>query len=59
VGGVRRTAPARIARPAVDGLDIVRHNVVIVRDGEHLSLRIAATIDAVHAVSTGLSPSDT
>jgi DNA-binding transcriptional LysR family regulator len=42
---------AKLARIPIDGLDTVRHNVVIVRDGEHLSPRIAAAIAAVRAVS--------
>ncbi|GAB2808249.1 hypothetical protein GCM10027176_11610 [Actinoallomurus bryophytorum] len=42
---------AKLARIPVDGLDTVRHNVVIVRDGEHLSPRMAAVIDAVRAIS--------
>jgi DNA-binding transcriptional LysR family regulator len=42
---------AKLARLPIDGLDTVRHSVVIVRDGEHLSPRIAAAIAAVCAVS--------
>jgi len=42
---------AKLARLPIDGLDTVRHSVVIVRDGEHLSPRIAAAIAAVRAVS--------
>jgi DNA-binding transcriptional LysR family regulator len=42
---------AKLGRIPIDGLDTVRHNVVIVRDGEHLSPRIAAAIAAVRAVS--------
>jgi DNA-binding transcriptional LysR family regulator len=42
---------AKLARIPIDGLDTVRHSVVIVRDGEHLSPRIAAAIAAVRAVS--------
>jgi DNA-binding transcriptional LysR family regulator len=45
---------AKLARIPIDGLDTVRHNVVIVRDGEHLSPRIAAAIAAVRAVSSEL-----
>jgi DNA-binding transcriptional LysR family regulator len=42
---------AKLARIPIDGLDTLRHNVVIVRDGEHLSPRIAAAIAALRAVS--------
>jgi DNA-binding transcriptional LysR family regulator len=42
---------AKLARIPVEGLDTLRHNVVIVRDGEHLSPRIAAAITALRAVS--------
>ncbi|UQX86948.1 LysR family transcriptional regulator [Jatrophihabitans telluris] len=41
----------RIARIPMSNLDTVRHSVLIVRDGEHLSPRIAAAIAAVRAVS--------
>jgi DNA-binding transcriptional LysR family regulator len=49
---------AKLARLPIDGLDTVRHNVVIVRDGEHLSPRIAAAIAAVRAVSAELPVTD-
>jgi DNA-binding transcriptional LysR family regulator len=42
----------RVSRIPVAGLDTVRHSVVIVRDGEQESPRIAAAIEAVRAVST-------
>jgi DNA-binding transcriptional LysR family regulator len=40
-----------IARIPIVGVDTVRHSVLIVRDGEHLSPRLAAAIAAVRAVS--------
>jgi DNA-binding transcriptional LysR family regulator len=40
-----------VARIPIAGLDTVRHSVLIVRDGEHLSPRIAAAIAAVRAIS--------
>ncbi|MDT4997465.1 MAG: hypothetical protein QOD45_1533 [Pseudonocardiales bacterium] len=40
-----------VARIPIVGLDTVRHNVLIVRDGEQLSPRIAAAITEVRAVS--------
>jgi DNA-binding transcriptional LysR family regulator len=49
---------AKLARLPIDGLDTVRHSVVIVRDGEHLSPRIAAAIAAVRAVSAELPATD-
>jgi DNA-binding transcriptional LysR family regulator len=49
---------AKIARLPIDGLDTVRHNVVIVRDGEHLSPRIAAVVAAVRALSAQLLTTD-
>jgi DNA-binding transcriptional LysR family regulator len=48
----------KIARLPIDGLDIVRHYVVIVRDGEHLSPRIAAVVAAVRALSAQLLTTD-
>jgi DNA-binding transcriptional LysR family regulator len=42
---------AKLVRIPIDGLDTLRHSVVIVRDGEHLYPRIAAAIAAVRAVS--------
>jgi DNA-binding transcriptional LysR family regulator len=44
-------AEAKLVRIPIDGLDTLRHSVVIVRDGEHLYPRIAAAIAAVRAVS--------
>jgi DNA-binding transcriptional LysR family regulator len=49
---------AKLARIPIDGLDTLRHNVVIVRDGEHLSPRIAAAIAALRAVSAELPATD-
>jgi DNA-binding transcriptional LysR family regulator len=46
---------ASVAKLALDGIDTVRHNVLIARDGEHLSPRIAATVAAVRATSADLS----
>jgi DNA-binding transcriptional LysR family regulator len=43
---------AKLVRIPIDGLDTLRHSVVIVRDGEHLYPRIAAAIAAVRSVST-------
>lgn len=47
--------PAGIGRPVaripVAGVDTVRHSVLIVRDGEHLSPAVAAAITAVRHVS--------
>ncbi|MDX6253973.1 MAG: hypothetical protein QOJ11_307 [Frankiales bacterium] len=40
-----------IARIPIVGVDTLRHSVLIVRDGEHLSPRLAAAIAAVRAVS--------
>jgi molybdate transport repressor ModE-like protein len=47
------SAAAPVARLRITGVDVVRHNVLIVRDGEHLSPRLAAAISAVRAVSSG------
>ncbi len=44
----------KVARIPIDGLDTVRHSVVIVRDGEHLWPRIAAVIAAVRGVAAEL-----
>jgi len=49
---------AKLARLPIDGLATVRHSVVIVRDGEHLSPRISAAIAAVRAVSAELHTTD-
>jgi molybdate transport repressor ModE-like protein len=37
----------------ITGVDVVRHSLHIVRDGEHLSPRMAAAISAVRAVGLG------
>jgi hypothetical protein len=42
-----------VSRLRITGVDAVRHSVLIVRDGEHLSPRMAAAISAVRAVSLG------
>jgi DNA-binding transcriptional LysR family regulator len=44
---------AKVSRLRITGVDAVRHSVLIVRDGEHLSPRMAAAISAVRAVSLG------
>ena len=44
---------AEVSRRRITGVDAVRHSVLIVRDGEHLSPRMAAAISAVRAVSLG------
>jgi DNA-binding transcriptional LysR family regulator len=41
----------RVARIPIAGVDTVRHSLLIVRDGEHLSPCIAAAITAVRGVS--------
>jgi DNA-binding transcriptional LysR family regulator len=41
-----------VIRIPVEGIDAVRHSVLIVRDGEHLSPRIAAAITAVRTISS-------
>jgi DNA-binding transcriptional LysR family regulator len=45
---------ANIARLAIEGIETVRHSILIARDGEHLSPHIAATIAAVRATSADL-----
>jgi DNA-binding transcriptional LysR family regulator len=40
-----------VARIPITGVDTVRHSVLIVRDGEHLSPTIGAAITAVRSVS--------
>jgi DNA-binding transcriptional LysR family regulator len=47
----------QVSRIPLAGLDTVRHSVLIVRDGEHESPRIAAAIEAVRAVSAQRWPS--
>jgi DNA-binding transcriptional LysR family regulator len=44
-------AHSRVVRLPIAGLDAVRHSVLVVRDGEHLSPRMAAVISAVRAAS--------
>jgi DNA-binding transcriptional LysR family regulator len=46
--------PAPVARLPVTGIDTIRYTVLIARDGEHLSPRLAAAISAVRAVSAEL-----
>jgi DNA-binding transcriptional LysR family regulator len=46
--------PAPLARLPVTGIDTIRYTVLIARDGEHLSPRLAAAISAVRAVSAEL-----
>ena len=40
-----------VARIPIAGVDTVRHSILIVRDGEHLSPRMAAAVSAVRSVS--------
>jgi hypothetical protein len=49
--------PAPVVRLPIDGVDTNRYSVLIVRDGEHLSPRMAATISAVRSVSAELRAS--
>jgi len=44
----------QVVRLRITGLDTVRHNVLVARDGEHLSPRMAAVISAVRAVAAEL-----
>jgi DNA-binding transcriptional LysR family regulator len=46
--------PASVSRLPITGIDTIRYSVLIVRDGEHLSPRMAAAISAVRSVSAGL-----
>ena len=46
--------PAAVIRRPVTGIETLRHSVLIVRDGEHLSPRMAAAISAVRSVSAEL-----
>ena len=48
------TAEDEIARLRINEVQTVRHNVLVVRDGEHLSPRMAAVISAVRAVAADL-----
>jgi DNA-binding transcriptional LysR family regulator len=47
-----------VVRIPIDGVDTMRHSVLIVRDGEQTSPRIAAAIAAVRAVSAEHGTSD-
>jgi DNA-binding transcriptional LysR family regulator len=49
-------ATAAVSRLRIAGLDAHRSSVLIVRDGEHLSPRLAAAISAVRSVSRIASP---
>jgi DNA-binding transcriptional LysR family regulator len=49
---------APVVRLPVAGVDTDRFTVLIVRDGEHLSPRLAAAISAVRSVAAGLPPVD-
>ena len=44
----------RVARLRIAGVDTVRHNMLVVRDGDHLSPRVAAVIAAVRAAAAEL-----
>jgi len=46
--------PAPVVRLPIEGIDTIRYSVLIVRDGEHLSPRMAAAISAVRSVSAEL-----
>jgi DNA-binding transcriptional LysR family regulator len=48
------TPEREMTRLRITGLDTVRHNVLVVRDGEHLSPHMAAVISAVRAVGADL-----
>src|SRR3984957_2924915 len=50
-------SPVKVARLPVTGVDTIRYSVLIVRDGEHLSPRMAAAISAVRSVSGELRSS--
>jgi DNA-binding transcriptional LysR family regulator len=43
-------SPAPVSRMRITGVDVVRYTVLIVRDGEHLSPRLAAAIAAVRTL---------
>jgi DNA-binding transcriptional LysR family regulator len=43
-------SPAPVSRMRITGVDVVRYTVLIVRDGEHLSPRLAAAISAVRTL---------
>jgi DNA-binding transcriptional LysR family regulator len=46
--------PTPVVRLPIVGIDTIRYSVLIVRDGEHLSPRMAAAISAVRSVSAEL-----
>jgi len=46
-------SPAPVSRVRITGVDVVRYTVLIVRDGEHLSPRLAAAISAVRTLASG------
>jgi hypothetical protein len=45
-----------VSRLRIVGVDVLRYSVLIVRDGEHLSPRMAAAISAVRSVSSRQAP---
>ena len=45
---------AQVARLPITGIDTLRYSVLIVRDGEHQSPRMAAAVSAVRSVSAEL-----
>ena len=49
--------PTPVVRLPITGVDTARYTVLIVRDGEHLSPRMAAAISAVRSVSAELRAS--
>jgi len=49
------TADAKLRRLALTGVNILRYSVLVVRDGEQLSPRIAAVVSAVHAANSELN----
>jgi DNA-binding transcriptional LysR family regulator len=48
--------PTQVVRLPIEGIDTIRYSVLIVRDGEHRSPRMAAAISAVRSVSAELRP---
>ncbi len=49
---------APVVRLPITGIDTIRYTALIVRDGDHLSPRMAAAISAVRSVSAGLWAGD-
>lgn len=47
-----------VVRIPLTGVDIVRHRILIVRDGEHLSPRLAGVISAVHRANGAVYAAD-